>query len=70
MCVGGHGDAPAALLWGKRPGTHCLGGEWAPGPVRMGAENFALTGIRIPECPALSESLYRIIYPGRQMCVI
>jgi hypothetical protein len=28
---------------------------WAPGPVRMGAENLALTGIRSPDRPASSD---------------
>ena len=37
---------------------------WAPGPVWTGAENLAPTGIRSPNCPAHSESLYRLSYPG------
>ena len=37
---------------------------WAPGPVCTGAENLALTGIRSPNRPARSESLYRLSYPG------
>ena len=36
---------------------------WAPGMVWKGAENLALTGIRSPDRPARSESLYRLIYP-------
>jgi hypothetical protein len=36
----------------------------APGPVWTGAENLASTGIRSPERPARSESLYRLSYPG------
>jgi hypothetical protein len=36
---------------------------WAPGLVWTGAENFALTGLRFPDCPARSESLYRLSYP-------
>ena len=31
---------------------------WAPGPVRTGAENLAHTGIRSPDRPARSQSLY------------
>ena len=38
---------------------------WAPGPVWTGAENLAHTGIRSPDRPARSQSLYRIRYPGR-----
>ena len=37
---------------------------WAPGPVWKGAENLASTGIRSPDFPAHSESLYRLSYPG------
>jgi len=35
---------------------------WAPGPVWTGAENLAPTGIRSPERPARSGSLYRLNY--------
>jgi hypothetical protein len=37
---------------------------WAPGPVWTGAENLASIGIRSPDCPAHSESLYRLSHPG------
>ena len=37
---------------------------WAPGPVRTGAENLSLTGIRSPDRPARSESLYLLSYRG------
>ena len=37
---------------------------WAPGPVWTGAENLALTGIRSPDRPARSQSLYRLSYCG------
>ena len=37
---------------------------WAPGPVWTGAENLAPIGIRSPDRPARSESLYRLSYPG------
>ena len=37
--------------------------EWAPEAVRAGAENLAPTGIRSPDRPARSESLYRLRYP-------
>jgi hypothetical protein len=36
---------------------------WAPGTVWTGAENLVPTGIRSPDCPARSESLYRLNYP-------
>jgi hypothetical protein len=35
---------------------------WAPGPVWTGAKNVAPTGIRSPDHPARSESLYRLSY--------
>ena len=35
-----------------------------PGPVRKGAENLASKGVRSPERPDRSESLYRSSYPG------
>jgi hypothetical protein len=37
---------------------------WAPGPVWTDAENPAPNGIRSPERPVRSESLYRLRYPG------
>jgi hypothetical protein len=37
---------------------------WATRPVRTGAENIAPTGIRSPDSPAHSESLYRPRYPS------
>ena len=36
---------------------------WAPGQVWTGAENLASTGIRSPDSPSRSESLYRLSYP-------
>jgi len=45
----------------KRPGTQCTGGWLGPRPVCMGAENLASTGIRSPDRPACSKSLYRAI---------
>ena len=35
---------------------------WAPGPVWTGAENLVPTGIRSPDRPASSQSLYRLRY--------
>ena len=37
---------------------------WALGPVWAGAENLASTGIRSPDRPARSQSLYRLRYPA------
>jgi hypothetical protein len=40
----------------------------APGPVWTGAENLAPTGIRSPDRPARSQSLYRLSYPAHTSC--
>jgi len=37
---------------------------WAPGTVWTGAENLVPTGIRSPDRPARSQSLYRLSYPA------
>jgi hypothetical protein len=37
---------------------------WAPGLVWTGAENLAPARIRFPDCPARSQSLYRLPYPA------
>jgi hypothetical protein len=36
---------------------------WAPWPVWTGAKNLDSTGIRFPDRPARSQSLYRLRYP-------
>jgi hypothetical protein len=40
---------------------------WTSGLVWTGAGNLAPTGIRYPDCPARSESLYRLSYASRQV---
>ena len=35
---------------------------WAPGPVWVGAENIAATGIRSPDRPAHSDSIPNILF--------
>jgi hypothetical protein len=69
MRVGGQRHAPAALLQ-ERPGTHSIGDWVGPRPVWTGAENLAPTGIRSPDRPARSESLYRLSYPGPPSAVL
>jgi len=64
MGVGGQRHAPAAFTPGKDPVTIVQEAGWAPGPVWTGAENFTPTGIRFPDIPGRSESLYRLSYPG------
>jgi hypothetical protein len=47
---------------GKNPVPIVQEAGWAPGPVWTSAENLASTGIRSPDCPARSQSLYRLSY--------
>jgi len=52
---------------GKDPVPIVQEAGWAPGPVWIGAENLASTGIRSPDRPARSESLYRLRYPAHSV---
>jgi hypothetical protein len=47
---------------GKDPVPIVQEAGWAPGPVWTGAENFVPTGIRSPDRPGRSQSLYRMSY--------
>ena len=47
---------------GKDPVPIVQEAGWAPGPVRTGAEYLASIGIRSPDRPARSQSLYRLSY--------
>jgi hypothetical protein len=58
MGVDGHRDTSAALLAGKGQVTQLQGAGLIPGSVWIGAENVDPTGIRSPEIPACSQSLY------------
>jgi hypothetical protein len=44
--------------------------EWASVPVWTGAENLAPTGIRSPDRPVRSQSLYRLSYPAHSRSAI
>jgi len=59
MEVGAQSHAPAALPPGKT-GTYCIGGWVGLKAVLDGAGNLVPTGIRSPDRPARSESLYRL----------
>ena len=60
---------PDRFTPGKDPVPIVQEAGWAPQPVWTDAENLAPTGIRSPDCPARSESLYRLSYPG-PYCVV
>ena len=47
---------------GKDPVPIVQEAGWAPGPAWTGAESLAPTGIRSPDRPASSQSLYRLSY--------
>ena len=49
---------------GKNPVPIVQEAGWTSGPVWTDAEDLATTGIRSPDRPAHSESLYRLSYPG------
>jgi len=49
---------------GKDPVQILQEAGWAPGPVWTGAKNLAPTGIRSPDRPARSQSLYQLRYRG------
>ena len=68
MVVGGC-HTPAALPPGRDPVPIVREAGWAPGQVWTGADNLAPNGIRRPERPARSESLYRLSYPGQHWCI-
>jgi len=55
---------PGRFIPGKDPVPVVQEAGWAGGPVRTGAENLAPTGIRSPDRPASSESLYRLRNSG------
>ena len=62
--VGDQRHALAALVPEKDPVPIVQEAGWAPGPVCTCAENIAPTGIRYPDRPARSQSLYPVSYTG------
>jgi hypothetical protein len=54
---------PGRLYPRERPGTHCTGGWVGPGAGLDRCGKSRPTGIRSPDLPARSESLYRLRYP-------
>jgi hypothetical protein len=55
---------PGRFTLGKDPVPIVYEAGWAPGTVWTGAENLAHTGIRSPDRPVRSESIYQLSYPG------
>ena len=49
---------------GKDPVPIVQEAGWVPRPVWTGAENLAPSGIRSPDRPPRSQSLYRLSYPA------
>ena len=67
MRLGCQRHTRAALpLWKNREPLYEAG--WVPGPVRMGAENLASTGIRSPERPTQSIRCTCYAIPARTGC--
>ena len=64
MGMGGQRHDPAAFTPGKDPVPIVKEAGWAPRPVWIVAENLTPTGIRSPDLPARSESLYRLSCRG------
>jgi hypothetical protein len=56
--------SPAILPPGNRPGTPYIGSWVGPTTGLDGCGKFRPTGIRSPDRPACSESLYQLSYPG------
>ena len=62
--VGGQGHDPAALPPGKDPVPIVWEAGWVPGRSGRVRKISSPTGIRSPDRPARSQSLYRLSYPG------
>jgi len=60
---GGERSASRPGRTGKDPVPIVQEAGWASGPVWTGSENLAPTGIRFPDRPVRSQSLYWLSYP-------
>jgi len=57
-------QCPGCFIPGKVPVHIVRESGWSPESVLTGVEILVATGIRSPERPTRSESLYRLRYPG------
>jgi len=64
MGVGGQRHAPAALPPGKTRYPFVQGAGWPQGQSHRMQKLSPPTGIRPPDRPRCTESLYRLSYPG------
>ena len=62
-------SCPGHLHPRERPNTHCTGGWVGPEDGLDRCGKARPTGIRSPDLPAHSESLYRLRYPGSRFLV-
>jgi hypothetical protein len=68
MRVGVQSQAPVPFITGKNTIPVVQEATWTPGPVLIVAQNLTPTGVRFPDRPARSESLYRLSYLGQLQC--
>src|SRR5215475_9796767 len=60
---------PVAHYPRERPGTHCTGGWVGPRADLDRCGKSRLTGIRSPDRPARSQSLYQLSYPAQYIYI-
>jgi hypothetical protein len=66
MGMVGQCHAPAILTRERDPLFLVQETGWAPGSIWKGAKKLASAGILSPDCPAGSESLYRLHHPSHR----
>ena len=62
----GSASRPGRFYPGNDPVSIAQEAGWATGPSWTCAENLVPTGIRTPDRPARSQSLYRLSYPAHE----
>jgi hypothetical protein len=61
---------PGRFNPGKDPVSTVQEAGWAPGPILMCAKNLSPTGIRSPDHPDRSQSLYRLSYRAHHIKMV